>query len=377
MDETTKQLVNELRRRLGSHLDHSYDWDYNFIRWLTAYDNDIEYLLPILMSALEFRRALKLDKVTDSDVSFRDTFSKPMQEYYPGGICGYDKRGNVVVIEPTGRCDPRGLLPMGRCSEFVKWRLFETEHVQQLIRANEKKLNKKCGLTMVMDLEGLTMDQIYMPTMHIYTTIITIVQRNYPDMLCKLLIIKAPAVMNVAYRIVLPFLNKKTRDKLEIVTGDAWRARLLDLIEPSQIPVYWGGTMTGHFGDYGNVRMGGKIPEDLKHQPHYTKSADELTSVTVGRGSISKVPFQIDKPDSQIHWYVSCAVGDIEFGINKVEPENRPKVILPHFRLNTEHVAEYGSMSSLELGQYELIFDNSYSWIRGKTVLYSLDIKQV
>lgn len=376
MDEKSKLLVNELRQKLGANLESSYDWDFNLLRWLTAYDNNIEQIAPILTSALEFRRNLNLNQLSVDDVDYRSRFNQAMQNNYPGGISGFDKRGNVVIIEPTGRCDPRGLLYICRCSEFIRWRLFETEHVLQLIIDQERKLQKKCGLTMIMDLEGLTSDQIYMPTMNIYISIIVTIQKYYPDMLYKLLVIKAPAVMNVAYRMILPFINKKTRDKLEIISGDLWRSKLLEMIDEDQLPVHWGGKMIGKFDTYGDIRMAGKVPDDDKMGPVYS-TPDDLISLTVARGSASRIKFRLEST-STIEWFFSCPYGDIEFGIDKFDiSTDQRKNLVPHFRLNTEVVSEFGSMADVEQGDYELVFDNSYSWLRAKAISYRLLIKPI
>ena len=83
-------------------------------------------------------------------------------------------------------------------------------------------------------------------------------------MLHKMLIIRAPSSIQVAYKLMYPFLSKQTRDKIEFVSGD-WKTRVLELIDRNQLPKYWGGTQTLEGSVYGNVKLSRKLPLELRY----------------------------------------------------------------------------------------------------------------
>lgn len=66
--------------------------------------------------------------------------------------------------------------------------------------------------------------------------------------------------MQVAYRIILPFLAKQTKEKIHIVGHSHWKEKLLKHIEPSHLPVLWGGERVGENGEANaNISLGGVV----------------------------------------------------------------------------------------------------------------------
>jgi len=62
----------------------------------------------------------------------------------------------------------------------------------------------------------------------------------------------------------------------------------------------------------------------------------------------------------------SCKVSNAD-GEDEIWPVTK-------FRLYTELVPEWGHIE-LEPGKYELVFDNSYSWLRAKTINFMFTIE--
>lgn len=61
----------------------------------------------------------------------------------------------------------------------------------------------------------------------------------------------APRVFAFAFGIVKKFLNAYTLSKIQIYKSDQkkWLPKILEKVDISQVPLYYGGTMTGENGD--------------------------------------------------------------------------------------------------------------------------------
>lgn len=167
--EADRRTMTEIRQTLVTFKDSPYlKWDYNLIRWIHGWDNNMEEIIRRLTDHLSLRAMLKLDDITD--ISYRKDFHPVLQQFYPWGLAGVDKQGNVIVIESMGKSDPKGLLPVGRCSEFLRSRILDTEYISHLVREQEKKLKKRCGLVLLVDYDGMNSDHLWKPIMNIYVS---------------------------------------------------------------------------------------------------------------------------------------------------------------------------------------------------------------
>ncbi len=62
-----------------------------------------------------------------------------------------------------------------------------------------------------------------------------ILESNYPEILHRLVIIKAPKIFPFFYNLIKPFTEKKIRDKF-VILSDNWQEELQKYISPNQLP---------------------------------------------------------------------------------------------------------------------------------------------
>ncbi|VDK51090.1 unnamed protein product [Gongylonema pulchrum] len=179
-----------------------------------------------------------------------------------GGLLGYDKEHNVISLQTIGRLDLRGLVPCMRNSDLYVLRIAESEGVMNLIRENEKILDRQLGTTVIFDLEGISMDMLWMPGVKVVTTMLAQLQEMFPDVIRKLFIINAPSFFHVLWSIVAPCLAKQTQQKIRILGAD-WKETLKEYIDEEVLYENWGGTRNADT-PFGHLRMGGKVPEELR-----------------------------------------------------------------------------------------------------------------
>ena len=99
----------------------------------------------------------------------------------------------------------------------------------------------------------------------------------------------------------------------------------------------------------------------------------KTTAITIKAGTSFELPLMVTKPNTTVHWVFHTKVYDIHFGIAKEgEGKERQYVVV-----NTAYppdCPQQGKIVFEEAGEYFFIWDNTYSWIREKNVVYSIEI---
>uniref|UniRef100_A0A0N5ABX5 CRAL-TRIO domain-containing protein n=1 Tax=Syphacia muris TaxID=451379 RepID=A0A0N5ABX5_9BILA len=387
IDANDKVLIAKVRAAIKEELKlvPSYSDDLSLLRWIIGWDRKIDVVIPKLKSSLRAIAALELPKKDLSSIEkiteYCDSISKPLQ-YLPGSLLGYDKDHNIISIQMIGRLDPHGLMPCVKNSDLYVLRIAESEGVMNLIRSNEKKYNRQLGTTVIIDLEGLSMDMIYMPAIKVITAMLSQLQEMFPDVIRRIFIINSPSFIQFAWSLISSCLAKQTKQKIQFLGAD-WKERLKEFIDESVLYENWGGTRPAPT-PYGHIRTGGKVPKELRHV--YDRANDlpesELQKLVVSARSVTYVPFEVKgeiDPKRKLCWWWRLESGDVSFSIllakdpsKDVAEDPEDTVIRPKFKLQTEYVPEEGQVSCELPGTYKLVFDNSHSTLRSKTLHYSV-----
>jgi hypothetical protein len=146
--------------------------------------------------------------------------------------------------------------------------------------------------------------------------LLQISESKYPELLRCVFVINAPKIFAILYSMIKPFMHEKTKNKVQIYSHDSsiWKAALLAEIDPDQLPVCYGGTMTDPDGNLNcvtkvisfpvksvnyliiiksamQVGMGGEVPRSyyLNVKPDPTNKK----TFTVSRGSKEQLEIQI------------------------------------------------------------------------------------
>ncbi|NWY35536.1 S14L2 protein, partial [Pheucticus melanocephalus] len=215
--------------------------DYFLLKWLRARSFD----LPKAEAMLRKVRGARCSWGTPLG------WDRPgvIRKYMSGGLCGYDREGSPVRYEIIGPLDGKGLLFSASKQDLIKNKFRDCELLRQACEQQSEKLGKKIEMvTMVYDCEGLGLKHLWKPAVDTYGEILSMFEENYPESLKRLFIVKAPKLFPVAYNLVKHFLSEDTRKKV-VVLGSNWKEVLQKYIDPAQIPVEYGGTLTDPDGD--------------------------------------------------------------------------------------------------------------------------------
>lgn len=159
------------------------------------------------------------------------------------GLLGRDRGGNPIIWERLGKTK------MSACSEtpvqfLVDHEVYTMARTQQamdeLIRLERKPY---MYYTVVEDLEGLGIQHLNLSALQKYKACVRIDQDYYPEILSRILIVRAPWIFAQIWAIAKHFFDQGTRDKIQIVSAKDTKKVLSQFVESKWLPEEFGGTL--------------------------------------------------------------------------------------------------------------------------------------
>lgn len=166
--------IRELRQRLAETLKQwpEYDTVYSLQRWLQSQQYNVDATVPLVESGL---KTIALLGCFDYSYENPENVSKTIcsmiltAPYFPGGIMGFDKNGNVVPIQPLGRVRPKSLMTTGRVSDLYRISILECEGIMQLLRREEMRRQQKLGVIVIYDITEYSTAMITTSSMKVFS----------------------------------------------------------------------------------------------------------------------------------------------------------------------------------------------------------------
>ncbi|KAL7152674.1 hypothetical protein ABFS83_04G114300 [Erythranthe nasuta] len=193
-------------------------------RFLRARDLDAEKASRMFIKYLTWRRSfVPKGSISQSEVTNQIGMNKMFMQ-------GKDKRGCPVSIFFGGRHFPSN----GGNEELKRFVVFVLDKLCSRIPAGEEKF------TFIADLQGYGYSN---NAARGYITALSILQDYYPERLRKLLVIHAPYIFMAVWKIICPFIDKKTTKKVVFVENKRMHATLVEEIDENQLPEIYGGKL--------------------------------------------------------------------------------------------------------------------------------------
>lgn len=360
----------EFRQSLSDVLRPEHD-DHLLLQFLRARRFDLKKSEDMFRKHLQFRQKF--------DEHYFLTEYKPPEllvQYLLPPLLGFDKGGSPVRLVYAGVCDIKGVVSCIRREEIrrcITW-FLDQDKERMRKRSRETGVHVETR-TFVFDLNGLSLRQIYHKEVYdLVISFLKLYEGNYPENLKVAYVINTPSFFAWMFSMIKSLLSEDTVDKLRIYGYSGWKEDLLEAMDADILPVIYGGTRTDEDGDprcRKLIPQGGPIPTHhyLKNTQRLSRSDANVHKVTIGRRSRHGVPLTVDVAGSTVCWEVDCKNCDVQLLLAFDCPTGNEVVVEP-IRIDDAFGVEKGYFLAERVGTYTLVLDNSYSFLRSKTVLY-------
>uniref|UniRef100_A0A8D8H750 Protein real-time n=2 Tax=Culex pipiens TaxID=7175 RepID=A0A8D8H750_CULPI len=226
------------------------------LRFLRARDFSIDKATTMLQESLQWRAEHRIDDILSE-------YKTPVvvEKYFPGGWHHHDKDGRPLYVLRLGNMDVKGLLKSVGEDELLKLTLHICEEGLKLMKEATKLFEKPIwNWCLLVDLDGLSMRHLWRPGVKALLRIIETVEKNYPETMGRVLIVRAPRVFPVLWTIVSAFIDENTRSKFLFFGGpDCLHTEggLEQYLPKDRIPKFLGGACSTL------IHEGGLIPKHL------------------------------------------------------------------------------------------------------------------
>lgn len=244
-DASEEKAVHELRQKLIEKelLPERHDDYHTLLRFLKARDFHIERTIRMWEEMLNWRKEFGADTILE-DYEFEEL--EEVLQHYPQGYHGVDREGRPVYIERLGKAHPSRLMRITSIERYLKY------HVQEFERAFSEKFpacsiaakKQICSTTTILDVQGLGLKNFTPSATSILGAMAKVDNNYYPETLHRMFVVNAGSTFKrYLWPAAQKFLDPKTIAKIHVLEPKSL-GKLLEAIDPSQLPDFLGGSCT-------------------------------------------------------------------------------------------------------------------------------------
>ncbi|XP_075552259.1 SEC14-like protein 2 isoform X5 [Dermacentor variabilis] len=247
--------------------------------------------------------------------------------------------------------------------------IYLLEYMESLKRSSGREAGQELeNQYLVIDFDNFSLRQIYSwQAIKAITDMLRMMEDHFPECLEKCICINAPNFFPLLWKLVRPLMTHRTADKVRVYGKDGWKDVLLDIMDAEKLPAHWGGNMVGPGNDprcRHKVNHGGRFEE--RAAPSVFKD-DAVQLRSIGRRERWQLPVTATEAGVRISWRFQTSSGDLGFGVRTEAGDT----LVPTRRVaSCSEEPQEGCWQCDTPGTYILEFDNSYSWLNGKTLAY-------
>ena len=247
----TPQQVNAVsllkRKCIENHVDLSDENEHEYLkllRFLRARKFNVDAAFNLLYDDIDWRTyKVGLDLKYETAESVLNCDVKTVLKYYPAFIQGIDKQCRPVAYRSFGNFKIWKLLEITTFDNLLRFHAWESE---QALWMNTKQ-TRLTGynvetFVVVVDAAGWSLNLATHDGYSFIRGMSKIDSDHYPERLGCCLVINAPMMLSIAWRIVEPFLDAVTKSKIQIMSSPSeWQPVLFSIVDRDQVPKNFGG----------------------------------------------------------------------------------------------------------------------------------------
>lgn len=176
------------------------------LRFLRARDFNVDKAAGQLQDTMRWRIENGIDSLLQG-------YQQPavLRAHFPGGWHAADLDGRPLYILRLGHMDVKGLLKALGEEGLLQLALHICEEGLRLLDEAADRLQRPVmSWSLLIDLDGLSMRHLWRPGVKALLRIIETVERNYPETLGRVFVVRAPRVFPIAWTIVSAFIGEWT-----------------------------------------------------------------------------------------------------------------------------------------------------------------------
>uniref|UniRef100_A0A0N4Z5V9 CRAL-TRIO domain-containing protein n=1 Tax=Parastrongyloides trichosuri TaxID=131310 RepID=A0A0N4Z5V9_PARTI len=245
ISEKDWEAINKVKAFSGVDDTTGYSTPFNILRWIYAYEYNLEEAATRYKRHLNMRKILGLDKIFDNDYC-QSNIDEEADKYAPLTIMDNtvsEEDNRILVIERTGMFDLTRMMDNMKTTPFIMNRFRLMEIMMKKMMEIEKKTGRMSGCLLLFDMKGLKFHSNLIsiltgPYRIMWGTLI----EQYPYFYTKMVVVNAPKFINLLYTACAAFVPQEYRNRMNIL-GDNWKETIIDHISPDSLPTYYGGTI--------------------------------------------------------------------------------------------------------------------------------------
>ena len=187
--------------------------------------------------------------------------------------------GHLLVIEFTGKSNPKALLSALTLEQYIEFELHNMEHKSVLLDRLSRERGYLVKIISVRDMAGLGMQHCSTRGASLITSVLKIMSVQYPEVIRNIVFVNAPWIFSALWKALKPVVAARTVAKILFFDrgSERMRAALVERCGRGSLPQMYGGTRSDP-DCLGAVKSDEELSADGPDSTEHPLSADSAAA---------------------------------------------------------------------------------------------------